>query len=84
MEAAKELQVTKNTIHAWIKSGKLTGHRIGKPYYMTEESIREVMEPETADSHSTTIIKAHNGDVHPRGKRFINSDTGKRHEKIRT
>ncbi len=45
MEAAKELKVSKNTIHAWIRSGKLTAHRIGKPYYITQESIREVMGP---------------------------------------
>lgn len=45
MEAAKELRVSKNTIHKWIKSGKLTAHKIGKPYYITQESIRQQMGP---------------------------------------
>ena len=49
VEAAKELRVSKNTIHAWIKSGKLTAHKIGKPYYITEKSIRKQMGPLTND-----------------------------------
>ncbi len=45
VEAAQELNVSKNTLHKWIKSGKITAHKIGKPYYITEASIREMMGP---------------------------------------
>ncbi len=44
-EASQELQVSKNTIHAWIKSGKLTGQRLGKLYFITDTSIKRMMGP---------------------------------------
>jgi len=50
-EAAKELHVSKNTIHNWIKSGRLVAHKIGKPYFITEKSIRGAMGPLTDDKN---------------------------------
>ncbi len=45
VEAAQELNVSKNTLHKWIKTGKIKAHKIGKPYYITQESIRQLMGP---------------------------------------
>lgn len=38
-EAAAELEVTAQTIRAWIKADKLDGRRIGRPILITEESL---------------------------------------------
>jgi putative resolvase len=45
VEAAQELNVSKNTMHKWIKTGKIKAHKIGKPYYITETSIQDMMGP---------------------------------------
>ncbi len=39
-EAAELFKVTAQTVRAWIKQGKLTGIRIGRPIYIPEESLK--------------------------------------------
>jgi len=39
-EVAEELQVTPQTIRAWIKQGRLKAQRIGRPILITEENIK--------------------------------------------
>jgi excisionase family DNA binding protein len=46
-EAAKGLQVTTQTVRAWIKQGKLRGQRIGRPILITEENLKEFLAPST-------------------------------------
>ncbi len=38
-EVAQDLLVTPQTIRAWIKQGRLIGHRIGRPIYITEIDV---------------------------------------------
>lgn len=40
-ETAEALNVTPQTVRAYIKQGKLKAQRIGKPYFITERNIRE-------------------------------------------
>ena len=42
-EAAKALQVTAQTIRAWIKQGKLKSQRIGRPILITESNLEEFL-----------------------------------------
>jgi len=42
-ETAKALQVTPQTIRAWIKQGKLKGQRIGRPILITENNLKEFL-----------------------------------------
>jgi len=42
-EVAEALQVTPQTIRAYIKQGRLRGKRIGRPILITERSIREFL-----------------------------------------
>jgi excisionase family DNA binding protein len=44
-EVALELDVTAQTIRAWIKQGKLKSQRIGRPILITEESLRDFLQP---------------------------------------
>jgi len=39
-EVAEALQVTPQTVRAWIKQGKLKSQRIGKPILITEKNIK--------------------------------------------
>lgn len=39
-EAALDLNVSQQTIRAWLRMGRLRGQRIGRPVYIREESIR--------------------------------------------
>lgn len=51
-EAAKELQCTKQTIRNYLKSGKLKGHRIGHPVYITELDIKNAIQDYKPRPHS--------------------------------
>jgi excisionase family DNA binding protein len=42
-EAAAALQVTPQTIRAWIKQGKIKSQRIGKPILITESNLKEFL-----------------------------------------
>jgi len=44
-ETAKTLQVTPQTVRAWIKQGRLKGQRIGRPILITEENLKEFLTP---------------------------------------
>ena len=39
-EAAELLEITPQTIRGYIKSGKLHAQRVGRPYLISEESIK--------------------------------------------
>ena len=43
-DIAKALQVTPQTIRAWIKQGKLKGQRIGRPILITENNLKEFLQ----------------------------------------
>ena len=43
-EAAQSLQVTAQTIRAWIKQGKIKSQRIGRPILITENNLREFIQ----------------------------------------
>jgi len=40
-EVAEALNVTPQTIRAWIKQGKIKSQRIGRPILITERNLRE-------------------------------------------
>lgn len=42
-ETAKALQVTPQTIRAWIKQGKIKSQRIGRPILITENNLKEFL-----------------------------------------
>ena len=44
-EAAQALSVTPQTIRAWIKQGKIKSQRIGRPILITENNLREFLQP---------------------------------------
>lgn len=44
-EVAEALQVTPQTVRAWIKEGKLRSQRIGRPILITEKNLREFLKP---------------------------------------
>lgn len=43
-EAAEVLNVTPQTIRAYIKQGKLKGQRIGRPILITENNLKEFLQ----------------------------------------
>ncbi len=43
-DVAELLQVTRTTVYAYIKSGKLKAKKIGKYYRITEENLRAFLE----------------------------------------
>jgi excisionase family DNA binding protein len=45
IETASALNVTPQTIRAWIKQGRIKSQRIGRPILFTEENIREFLAP---------------------------------------
>ena len=45
-EVADALGVTPQTIRQYIKTGRLKAKRIGRPYFITEKSIKEFLEAE--------------------------------------
>ena len=44
VETAKALQVTPQTIRAYIKQGRLKSQRIGKPILITETNLMEFLQ----------------------------------------
>lgn len=42
-ETAKSLQVTPQTIRAWIKQGRIKSQRIGRPILITENNLKEFL-----------------------------------------
>ncbi len=42
-EAAEALQVTPQTIRAWIRQGRIKGQRIGRPILITENNLKEFL-----------------------------------------
>lgn len=42
-EAAEVLNVTPQTVRAYIKQGKLKGKRVGRPILITENNLREFL-----------------------------------------
>jgi excisionase family DNA binding protein len=42
-EAAAALKVTAQTVRAYVKSGKLTAKRVGRPYMISGESLRSFL-----------------------------------------
>ncbi len=45
-ETAKTLQVTPQTVRAYIKRGRLQSQRIGRPLLITEGNLREFLQVE--------------------------------------
>ena len=45
-EVAKALNVTPQTVRAYIKQGKLKGQRIGRPILITENNLKEFLKTE--------------------------------------
>ena len=44
VETAKALQVTPQTVRAYIKQGRLKSQRIGKPILITETNLMEFLQ----------------------------------------
>jgi len=42
-ETAELLQVTAQTVRKYVKAKKLIGQRIGRPYYISEQSIQNFL-----------------------------------------
>jgi len=42
-EVAEALQVTPQTVRAYIKQGKIKSQRIGRPILITEKNLREFL-----------------------------------------
>lgn len=49
-EIAKAFNVTKITIRSYLKEGKLRGEKMGKRWYVSEESIKEFFNKEKTRS----------------------------------
>ena len=43
-EVAEVLQVTPQTVRAYIKQGRLKGQRIGRPILITENNLKEFLQ----------------------------------------
>jgi len=46
-QTAEALQVTPQTVRAWIKQGRLKAQRIGRPILITEANLKEFLKPST-------------------------------------
>ena len=44
-ETAQALKVTPQTIRAWIKQGRIKSQRIGRPILITENNLKEFLQP---------------------------------------
>ncbi len=42
-EVAKILRITPQTVRSYMKQGRLRGHRIGRPIFITEASLLEFL-----------------------------------------
>ena len=45
-DTAKALQVTPQTVRAWIKQGRIKSQRIGRPILITENNLKEFLKTE--------------------------------------
>lgn len=43
-ETAKALQVTPQTIRAYVKQGRLKGEKVGRPILITEDNLKEFLQ----------------------------------------
>lgn len=43
-EAAEALQVTPQTIRAWVKQGRIKATRIGRPLLITEKNLKDFIQ----------------------------------------
>lgn len=43
-EIAEALQVTPQTVRAWIKTGRIKAQRIGRPILITEGNLKEFLQ----------------------------------------
>ncbi|MFZ1323451.1 MAG: helix-turn-helix domain-containing protein [Ignavibacteria bacterium] len=43
LEIAKQLGITPMTVRNYIKQGKLKGQRIGRPFLVSEEALKEFL-----------------------------------------
>ena len=43
-EAAEELNVSAQTVRSYIKQGKLSGKRVGRPLLITSENLKKFLE----------------------------------------
>lgn len=48
-QIAKELQIPKKTIQAWLKSGRLIGYKPGKEYRVKREDLNTFLEQSRTD-----------------------------------
>jgi len=46
-ETAKALQVTPQTVRAWIKQGKIKSQRIGRPILITDRNLKQFLTQES-------------------------------------
>jgi len=44
LEVAQALNVTPQTVRAYIKKGRLKGQRIGRPILITEKNLKEFLQ----------------------------------------
>lgn len=42
-EVERKLNVTKQTLLKWIKAGRLSAVKIGRPYYVSEHELRRFL-----------------------------------------
>ena len=49
-ETAELLQISEQTVWAYLRKGMLRGQRIGSPVYVTEMSIQEFLRPSLGDT----------------------------------
>lgn len=53
-DIAKRFKVTKATIHNWINRGIITGMKVGKNRYFTEEEVRAALSKYNFNKHLET------------------------------
>jgi excisionase family DNA binding protein len=54
-EAAEELGVSTNSVRSYLRSGRLTGTRIGRPILITAEAIADLVQGIPSSSTSENI-----------------------------
>lgn len=52
-EVAKELNITPLTVRTYIRQNKIKAQRIGRPYLISEGSLREFLTKETKPTEET-------------------------------
>ena len=56
LEVASALHVTPQTVRAYVKSGRIRAQRIGRTILITEDNLREFLQPSPATPPSATSI----------------------------